>query len=156
MHRAEDASTTQCTYQYIPRLDVLAYFASELCSWKPQLRYSRLATCGTDTHQQYSTWITGLYAFPVPGGPVSTVYHQTAQPRAIHTGDTGCHTCYVNPKLPPCLPAFHHTLTSLSASTCVYRRSAPQCLTALCMAARITRLPTPWPRMFSATTTFSR
>jgi hypothetical protein len=36
---------------YVPRLDVLAYLASELCSWKPQLRYSLLATCGTETQQ---------------------------------------------------------------------------------------------------------
>lgn len=36
---------------YVPRLDVLAYLASELCSWKPQLRYSLLATCGKETQQ---------------------------------------------------------------------------------------------------------
>jgi hypothetical protein len=28
-----------------PKDDVLAYLASELCSWKPQLRYNLLATC---------------------------------------------------------------------------------------------------------------
>lgn len=47
-------------------------------------------------------------------------------------------------------------LTSLSASTCVYSRCAPQWCTALLIAARMTCFPTPSPLCSSATTTFTR